>query len=479
MSAAVELRNVSFAYSGTEKLILKDANLRLDYGSFTVLSGVSGEGKTTLLSIINGVIPYINGGKLTGEVYLNGRDASKMRTSERSRLVGSVLQNADEQIVHDRVEDEAAFGCENFKIPVPEIQNAVQKSLDWMSLKPEWATKTLSGGQKQRLITAATLAMDQRILVLDEPLANLDKDGAKLLLDTLQRLSNEGVAILLAEHRLDIVLPYADRVVWLKEGAVLTSDSPHQYLAQNRERIPPCTNGKIQKNRPCLEADEISYFAGGREILKQLSAQIRFGERIVLLGENGCGKTTLLRLLARLTRPTSGTLRQFILPGDRHKKARAEWFQRVGFVYQNPSYQLFMPTLMEEVAYRAVSLEKAAQMIEQFGLSGLENRHPHSLSEGQKRRAGIAAIAAGEPEVILLDEPTVGQDYQNLKNMVESLNRLQAEKGCTMITVTHDFRCAAALADRVLVLEDGRIAKEGGPELADRYFRRNISSSAL
>ena len=215
MSAAVELRNVSFAYSGTEKLILKDANLRLDYGSFTVLSGVSGEGKTTLLSIINGVIPYINGGKLTAEVYLNGRDASKMRTSERSRLVGSVLQNADEQIVHDRVEDEAAFGCENFKIPVPEIQNAVQKSLDWMSLKPEWATKTLSGGQKQRLITAATLAMDQRILILDEPLANLDKDGAKLLLDTLQRLSNEGVAILLAEHRLDIVLPYADRVVWL------------------------------------------------------------------------------------------------------------------------------------------------------------------------------------------------------------------------------------------------------------------------
>ena len=165
---------------------------------------------------------------------------------------------------------------------------------------------------------------------------------------------------------------------------------------------------------------------------------------------------------------------QNILPGDKKKKAGSAWFKKVGFVYQNPSYQLFMPTLLEEIAYQAVSAEKAQEMIERFGLAGLEKRHPHSLSEGQKRRAGIAAVMAGEPQVVLLDEPTVGQDYDNLKQTVETLNDLHWQTGNTMITVTHDFRCAAALADRVLILENDQITESGASELADAYFKRNI-----
>lgn len=474
MSAAVELRGVSFAYARSAQKVLDHVDLQLNYGEFMVLSGVSGEGKTTLLSIINGVIPFINGGELSGDVFLDGKRANAMHISARSRLVGSVLQNADEQIVHDLVEDEVAFGCENLKYRPQQIESAVRESLHQMKLEALWPTKTLSGGQKQRLITAATLAMQQKILILDEPLANLDKEGARLLLDRLQALTRSGFAVLLVEHRLDVVLPYANSVIWLKNGRLYRSDDPKALLQNNREKLCAPPDNVLPRKEVCLEAENIAFSVRGCDILCDVSATIHFGERIVLLGENGCGKTTLLRILARLTKPTGGQLLQTVLPKDKKKKAGSAWFKTVGFVYQNPSYQLFMPTLSEEIAYQAVSAEKAQEMIDRFGLAGLEKRHPHSLSEGQKRRAGIAAVMAGEPQVVLLDEPTVGQDYENLKQMVETLNDLHRQTGNTMITVTHDFRCAAALADRVLVLENGRIAKSGTGELADAYFNRNL-----
>lgn len=474
MSTAIELRGVSFTYAGSAQKVLDQVDLKLDYGEFMVLSGVSGEGKTTLLSVINGVIPFINGGELSGDVFLDGKRANEMHISARSRLVGSVLQNADEQIVHDLTEDEVAFGCENLKYPPQQIETAVHESLRQMKLEAHWPTKTLSGGQKQRLITAATLAMRQKILVLDEPLANLDKEGGALLLNRLKDLTRLGFAVLLVEHRLDVVLPYADSVIWLKNGRLFRSDDPSTLLKNSREKLyaqPECT---LPAQDVCIEAQHIAFSVRDRSILNDVSVAIRAGERIVLLGENGCGKTTLLRILARLTKPTGGRIVQNILPGDKKKKAGSAWFKKVGFVYQNPSYQLFMPTLLEEIAYQAVSAEKAQEMIERFGLAGLEKRHPHSLSEGQKRRAGIAAVMAGEPQVVLLDEPTVGQDYDNLKQTVETLNDLHRQTGNTMITVTHDFRCAAALADRVLILENGQITESGASELADAYFKRNM-----
>ncbi|MCM1364739.1 MAG: energy-coupling factor ABC transporter ATP-binding protein [Faecalibacterium sp.] len=472
MSCALKLEDVSFAYT-EEKHIFENVNFTLDYGEFVLLSGLSGEGKSTLLSIINGVIPFITSGKLKGKVYINGEDVTKQKISKRAELIGTVLQNADEQIVYDKVCDEIAFGCENFNIPQDEIENRIKFSTELMQLSPDAATKTLSGGQKQRLVTASTLAMKQKIIILDEPLANLDKQGANMLLSTLKNLSADGYAILIVEHRLDMVLPFVSRVCSIENKQIKTNEEKSSFIDTIKIIEHESLSNDISEE-PIISGRNLTFCPSVRNILDGLDIDIYRGDRIVLLGENGCGKTTLMRVLARLNKLSDGELTQTILPKDKRKKPTSKWFEKVGFVYQNPSYQLFMPTLLDEVAYRASSKEKAKELISELGLDGLEERHPQSLSEGQKRRASIAAICAGEPDVIFLDEPTVGQDYDNLVRIVRTINKMHRENGTTIITVTHDIRCAEALCDRVFIMDKGKLAKQGDHTLAGEYLKGNI-----
>lgn len=476
MSAAVEVRNYSFRYSEGQDYVLKDCNLTLHYGEFLVLSGLSGEGKSTLLSAINGVIPNCIQGEQSGQIRINGEDLSGKRMSEITRMVGSVLQNADSQIVNEIIDDEVAFGCENMNIPPEEIERRVQKACALMELDPSWATQTLSGGQKQRLITASTLAMQQKIFVFDEPLANLDVAGAHVLLQTLKELTRQGCAVLFVEHRLDVVLAYADRVAWLENKQIRILPNKQEALERSMHQIPDVSSD-VSLPEPCFEVRGVSFSAGGRTILRDVNFTVKKGERVVILGENGCGKTTLMRIIAKLQKPTSGEVVQYVDPTL--KKARPKWFKKVGFIYQNPNYQLFMTRVMDEIGYQSESEENTQWYLKAFSLENLRERHPQSLSEGQKRRVSIAAIAAGNPEVLIMDEPTVGQDYENLKMIVDTVNQIHTRRRTTMITVTHDFRCAQALADRVIWIRDGVVYRQGGKELAEEYFRSQIPAEYL
>ena len=464
MGIAIRLKEVSFKYDGAKENVLENINLTVEYGETVLLSGVSGEGKSTLLSIINGVIPFVNSGEFSGSVEIDGKDVTKLKISERSKLIGTVLQNADEQIIYDLVNEEIAFGCENLNIASEEIDRRIERFTTLMQIEKNAKTKTLSGGQKQRLITASTLAMEQKIIILDEPLANLDTHTAHILLKALRNLANSGYAVLIVEHRLDVVKNYIDKVMRIENKQLFTSTDIND-LNSGIKTIPHA-DGSLP-GEVLIKGEKLFFAAGDRNIIDGLDIEIRAGERIVLLGENGCGKTTLMRMLARLNKPNDGALSQTI---TKSKKTNSKWFSKVGYVYQNPVYQLFMPTLSSEISFKAKSEEMAREMINAFGLSGLEQRHPQSLSEGQKRRASIAAVCASEPTVLFLDEPTVGQDYKNLCKTVETVNKINKNLGTAIVTVTHDKRCAGALADRVLIMENGKISRQGDYRLANEFL---------
>jgi energy-coupling factor transport system ATP-binding protein len=289
-------------------------------------------------------------------------------------------------------------------------------------------------------------------------------------MSTLRSLAKAGYCVIVVEHRLDMVLPYVDKVWHIGNGQVKEVENKAEYLKSQTQVIADtCTpNFAID---PILCLNEVAFKVKDREILKGISFTVNRGERVVLLGENGCGKTTLMRLIARLNKPTGGKIIQSIDPKLKQKTSGSRaWFKKVGVVYQNPDYQLFMPTVQKEIEFAAVSKEYAERMIDLFNLRLIKDRHPQSLSEGQKRRVSIAAVMAGKPELLLLDEPTVGQDYRGLCELVEILNTLHAETGNTMITVTHDKRCVSALCDKSVVIGDGKVLTLGSKSLAENYF---------
>ncbi|MFR0788998.1 MAG: energy-coupling factor ABC transporter ATP-binding protein [Vescimonas sp.] len=283
---------------------------------------------------------------------------------------------------------------------------------------------------------------------------------------SLRTLAESGYAVLIVEHRLEQVLPFVHEVWRLRNGS-LERQTGREALRAAPPETAEHIHAEARREEPVMTLRSVGWRAGGRSILEGVDLTLFQGERLLLLGDNGCGKTSLLRLIARLARPTVGEIRQLIDPALGQRRGSRAWFRRVGVVYQNPNCQLFMPTVAQEVAFAAKSEDFAREIMELFGIAHLAERHPHSLSEGQKRRVSIAAVAASQPELLLLDEPTVGQDREGLRTLLHALNLLHTRTGNTIVTVTHDRRCASALCDRAAWLKDGRIEKTGGPELIE------------
>ena len=460
---AVELKNIYFRYTGFKEIILKNVNMEALYGEITLIAGMSGSGKSTILNLITGIIPNIIKGDIKGEILINNENIIGKSISEISKMVGVVLQNADSQIIMPHVEEEIAFGLENINMERENIKNKINEMCNILSLNKNAKSKTLSGGEKQRLMSGAILAMGQKIIILDEPLANIDKFGAKILLDALNDLKNNGYAIIIIEHRLDMLIKYIDKIYDIKNGIINKIDNINKYLEDGKNIIKD--NGiKIESNEKIYEVKKLIYKIKDKTIINNISFDINEGERVLILGENGKGKTTLVRLLSKMIKPTEGDIKQNITNKKRN------WFNEIGIVYQNPNYQLFMPTVEKEILYNAKSKELAYELLNKFDLEKYKNRHPLSLSEGEKRKLTVALVLARLPKVLFLDEPTVGQDYDNLLNMINIINEFRNKYKTTIITISHDIRCANSLCDKCIILDNE--LKIGNKELIDEFFRR-------
>ena len=274
---AIEFKNVSFRYEDMPEPVLKSASFSLEYGQLALLYGDSGQGKSTVLSILSGVIPNVTKGTLSGEVRVGGEDVSGQRISDICRRAGVVLQNADAQIIHQRVEDELAFGCENFAFSPEKITDCIEKACGRMALCPQWGTRTLSGGQKQRLITASALATEQRILLLDEPLANLDRKGAAFLMASLRTLAESGYAVLIVEHRLEQVLPFAHEVWRLRNGSFERQTGREALCTTQPEAAEPIPT-EARREEPVMTLHGVGWRAGGRSILEGVDLTIFRGK---------------------------------------------------------------------------------------------------------------------------------------------------------------------------------------------------------
>lgn len=491
--------DVTFTYPGAQRPVLENLNLEVEEGSFVLVVGPSGSGKSTFLRCLNGLVPHFAGGTIRGQVRVAGLDPIALGPRQMSPHVGFVFQDPEAQCVVEQVEDELAFAMENFGLAPLLMRKRVEEMLDQLSIAHlrRRRMSTLSGGERQRVAIAAVMTLQPQVLVLDEPTSQLDPQAAEEVLTMVHRLNQDlGLTVVLAEHRLERVLQYADRVLYLPpDGQPAIYGPPRQVMAQVDLAPPLIALGKalgwdplpltikearrfvgttspappipslqslVSNADPVVELHDLWFSYNGRAALKGVNLTVRRGELVAIMGRNGSGKTTLLKHLVGLLRPQEGRVTLF--GHDIRHEDTESIVRRVGYVPQNPNALLFADTVREEVAFTRRSHRLAphgeADLLETLGLTRLADAYPRDLSTGERQRVALTAILAAEPEVILLDEPTRGLDYWQKQALAGYLGTQQT-LGRTILLVTHDVELVAACADRVIILGDGQVVLDG------------------
>lgn len=478
---------VSFRYSGSERHALRDISFSLSKGEFMAVLGDNGAGKSTLCKCANGIVPRSEGGYFGGTVLVMGLDTREHPVSVLASRAGLVLDDPDSQLFAASVLEEVAFGPENLAIPREEILESARSLLGTVGLSgmEERSPLTLSGGQKQRLATAAVLAMRSGVLVLDEPTSSLDGAGTEELLAHIRKLQERyGLAVLMATHDLDLVERYADSALLLEEGRPAAAGGAEDVLAVLRRkeaaRTPMLTGlpGLRLSREPrtaeeddgaaALRAECISYaYPAGGFALKNLSVCLRRGEFLGIIGRNGSGKTTLLKCLIGSLRPSRGGV--FMGGRSLSSYSAPQLAARIAYVQQNPDLQLFAETVEKEVAFgpsnaglaRDEVAGRVRRALERVGLWEMRGEHPFSLHRGERALVALASVLAMESEVILLDEPTAGQDRRGCVRVFELIRSL-ADEGRAIAAVGHDVRMLSDYADRLIEMDGGSLREGAG-----------------
>ncbi|MGF2058094.1 ABC transporter ATP-binding protein [Enterococcus innesii] len=534
----IQFTNFSFQYDAQAEPTLKNIDLTIYEGEKVLIVGASGSGKSTLGKCLNGLIPQNDKGSSTGELTIGTNDFGQASIYELSLTVGTVLQDTDSQFVGLTVAEDIVFSLENDQRSQAVMQEALRFWAEKTDLMDHLAKKPqeLSGGQKQRVSMAGVLIDETPILLFDEPLANLDPQTGVEAIKMIDQLYQEKrFTTIIIEHRLEEVLAAAvDRIIVMEEGRILADSTPNEllktdmlqqvgireplYLAALKKAGVPVTDAadlvaveafaspeiaekltqfqeKFPKTAlpshqpPLLEAKNLSFsYQVGKPILQALDFTIHQGEMISLVGHNGAGKSTLSHLITGFLTPTSGKLLwQGTDMGNDSIKERA---QKIGYVLQNSNQMLSKNFLFDEVALglrnrnvpEAEITEKVHQTLKICGLYPFRSWPLSALSHGQKRRAAIAAILVLDPELILLDEPTAGQDYRHYTEMMQFLQELN-QRGLTIVMITHDMHLMLEYTQRTIVLTQGTILLDAPPEvvLADKQVvsAENLKETSL
>jgi energy-coupling factor transport system ATP-binding protein len=513
MGIAISFENLSFTYRGSEHPALRDIEGEIEEGAFVVVMGHEGAGKSSLCYTLNSLIPNFFRGQYRGTVLVKGEQVAHHKVAEMSRIVGLVLQDFEAQLFSTNVELEMAFGPENHCLPRQEIEDRIQRYLSFVGLEKfrRREPATLSGGQKQRLAIGSILALESKILVMDEPTTDLDPQGRQEVLSVAQDVKKEGRMLLMVDHEPETAVG-ADLAWLMRDGQLVAKGPPSKILLDGpmlescgikplpivelfhamdwpgmpltvekavdlieRHNLTPSRKldpGSIPsdsgKGPPVLEAEGLGYTYPTYRIdaLCGINLSIREGEFIAILGQNGSGKTTLAKHFNGLLKPTSG--RMLVRGKPTTSYSHRELARQVGYVFQNPDHQIFARTVQEEVGFSLKVLGESYQTIEKrvaealdvVRLRGYEQKVPFTLMKGERQRVAVASVFAAQPQVIILDEPTTGLDYRHQRNMMEMLKRLN-QQGHTVIIITHSMWVAAEYAKRTIVLKDGEILSDG------------------
>ena len=485
------------------KPVLSGVDLHVEEGELVLVVGATGSGKTTLLRCVNGLVPHFSGGTLSGRVTVDGRDTRTHRPRDLADIVGVVGQDPAAAFVTDTVEEELAYGMESLGVHGDVMRRRVEETLDLLGLADVRGRtlRTLSGGQQQRVAIGGVLAAHPRVLVLDEPTSALDPVAAEEVLAALTRLVHDlGLTVLLAEHRLERVVQYADRVVVVHDGTVST-DLPAAAMAVSPVSPPIVDLGRLAGWSPLplsvrdarrvsgpmratlsgrlptrvltstpvtdrsvslLSARALVVNRGRRTVLRGIDLQVRAGEVVALMGRNGSGKSTLLAAACGQLPVRAGSIRTGGLdpaglkPGD--------LLRHVGLVPQDPGMLLYGETVGAECQGADADMHAASgttrALLIHLAPGIADSTHPRDLSEGQRLALALAIVLAGQPPLVLLDEPTRGLDYGAKTRLVDSLRSL-ATSNHAVLVATHDVELVAELADRVVVIADGDLVTDG------------------
>jgi len=518
----IEFIDVFFTYEDAETPAIENINLRVQPGEIVLLTGPSGAGKTTLCSCLNGLVPHFYNGVLKGQVLVRDRDTRRTRVGVLASLVGLVFQDPESQLICPTVADEIAFGPENLAVPRDEINQRVEQGLEIARLKgfEEREPHNLSGGEQQACAIAAIFAMYPEIYVMDEPTSNLDPLGTQHVLSTIVKVAKErGKTLLIAEHKFEEILPLVDRIVVMDRGRIVRDDSVKDALSKGDiEHVfvrPPLIRlaeklqldaqpltaeqfysaftqkyrldgltlsadkrsvvGEEEKGEPVIEIRGLRHsYDGANAALNGVDLTICRGELVSILGKNGSGKTTLVKHINGLLKPGAGSV--VVLGQDTTQVTTAQLAKKVGFCFQNPNHQMITFVVKDELALgpKTLGLDKeeikrrSLEALEFVGMAGQMEGDVIALGKGQKQRLALASVLTMKPEILIIDEPTTGQDPQMTEDIFEIIKRLN-ENGTTILVITHKFDCAAAYTERAVILAGGNIVYDGpmGPALMD------------